>query len=86
MYLYTYQTLNTFADIDGDTLNLALVQYLFSQGEHKLKIAPHGNSRYGQPYVRTMPVKCDVQVEERNRLVELWKPEVLGHYLVAGNK
>ena len=55
LYLYTYQTLNTFADIDGDTLNLALVQYLFSQGEHKLKIAPHGNSCYGQPYVRTMP-------------------------------
>ena len=40
-------------DNDGDTLNLALVQYFFSEGEHKLLTAPHGNSRYRQPYIWT---------------------------------
>ena len=35
--------------------NLALVQYYLSQGEHKLKVAPHGNSRGDEPYVRMMP-------------------------------
>lgn len=39
----------------GDTLNLALVQYYFSQGVHKLKFAPHGNAHSGKPYARTMP-------------------------------
>lgn len=42
-------------DCDGDTLNLALVQYYYSQGEHKLKYAPHGNSHSSQPFVRTKP-------------------------------
>ena len=42
-------------DGQGDTLNLALVQYYFSQGVHKLKFAPHGNAHSGKPYVRTMP-------------------------------
>ena len=42
-------------DSEGDTLNLALVQYYYSQGVHKLKYAPHGNAHSGVPYVRTMP-------------------------------
>jgi len=50
----------------GDTLNLALVQYFFSEGEHKLLTAPHGNSHYRQPYIRTMPsVMCKVKEEAR---------------------
>lgn len=40
---------------EKEVLNLALVQYYYSQGEHKLKVVPHGNSRAGEPYVRTMP-------------------------------
>ena len=57
------------SDNDGDTLNLALVQYLFSEGEHKLLTAPHGNSRYGQPYVRTMPsVMCKIKEEARKAM------------------
>ena len=45
----------SFADNDHDTLNLALVQYCFSQGEHDIKVAPHGNSRSGDVYIRTKP-------------------------------
>ena len=63
------ELLNVFfshADNDGDTLNLALVQYFFSEGEHKLLVAPHGNSLYGQPYVRTMPsVMCKIKEEAK---------------------
>ena len=44
-----------FVDIDQDTLNLALLQYCFISGEHEVKIAPHGNSKSGSAYVRTMP-------------------------------
>lgn len=36
-------------------MNLAFVQYLFSQGEHSIIVAPHGNAHGGKPYVRTMP-------------------------------
>ena len=36
-------------------LNLALVQDHYSQEEHKYEIAPRGNSRAGEPYMRTMP-------------------------------
>ena len=43
------------SDNDHDTLNLALVQYCFSQGEHEIKVAPHGNSRSGEVYIRTKP-------------------------------
>ena len=43
------------ADCDQDTLNLALVQYQFTQGEHEVKVAPHGNSRSKGGYMRTMP-------------------------------
>ena len=42
-------------DYEGDTLNLALLQYHFSKGEHQVTVAPHSNSRSGQPFVRTMP-------------------------------
>jgi len=53
-------------DNDGGTLNLALVQYFLSEGEHELLTAPHGNSRYRQPYIRTMPsVICKVKEEAR---------------------
>ena len=44
-----------FVDMDQDTLNLALLQYCFISGEHEVKIAPHGNSKSGSAYVRTMP-------------------------------
>ena len=57
------------SDNDGDTLNLALVQYLFSDGEHKLLTAPHSNSRYGQLYVHTMPsVMCKIKEEARKAM------------------
>ena len=53
-------------DNDGGTLNLALVQYFFSEGEQKLLTAPHGNSHYRQPYIRTMPsIMCKVKEEAR---------------------
>ena len=42
-----------------DTLSLAIVQYLFTCGEHEVKIAPHGNSKAGESYVRTMPSVID---------------------------
>jgi len=49
-------------DCDGDMLNLAFPQYFFSEGEHKLKRAPHGNSASSRPYIRTMPsVLCKVK-------------------------
>lgn len=41
--------------MDQDTLNLALLQYCFTSGEHEVKIAPHGNSKCGSAYIRTMP-------------------------------
>ena len=44
-----------FIDYDGDILNLAFLQYFFSEGEHKLKHASHGNALYNQPYILTMP-------------------------------
>ena len=57
-----------FADHHNDVLNLALVQYHFSQGEHQLMIAPHGNARSGQSYVRTMPsVMCKLKNEAKNK-------------------
>ena len=56
------------ADHNSDVLNLSLVQYHFSQGEHQLKIAPHGNARYGQSYVRTMPsVMCKLKKEAKKK-------------------
>ena len=45
----------TFVDLDQDTLNLALLQYCFTSGEHEVKVAPHGNSKSGGAYIRTMP-------------------------------
>ena len=44
-----------FVDCDGDTLNLAFVQYYFKNGPHSLIFAPHGNAHSQQPYVRTKP-------------------------------
>ena len=55
-----------FTDYEKEALNLALVQYYYSQGEHKVKIAPHGNSRSGEPYVRTMSsVLCKLKEESK---------------------
>ena len=45
----------SFIDSDNDTLNLALLQYTFKDKEHKIKVAPHGNSVKSESYVRTMP-------------------------------
>ena len=39
-------------DKDHDTLNLALVQYCFTHGDHEIKV---GNSRSGEVYLRIMP-------------------------------
>lgn len=36
-------------------LNLAIVKYYFTEGEHEVKVAPHGNSRSEGGYKRTMP-------------------------------
>ena len=44
-----------YIDTEGDTLNLALVQYYYSQGVYKLKHVPYGNAHSGVPYVQTMP-------------------------------
>ena len=42
------------ADCDGDTLNRALVQYTFDDEEHAISLGPHGNSKRGGTYLRTM--------------------------------
>ena len=47
------------ADSEGDTQNLALLQYVFTFDEHPVKIAPHGNSKKSEAYVRTMPSVMD---------------------------
>ena len=41
-------------DREEDTLNLALVQYVFTHGDHEIEVAPHGNAKRAEPYVRTM--------------------------------
>ena len=46
-------------DSQGDTQNLALFQYAFTFKEHAVKIAPHGNSKKSEGYVRTMPSVMD---------------------------
>lgn len=54
------------ADDAGDALNLSLVQYNFSRGEHSVKVAPHGNAQHGKPYVRSMPsVMCKLKEEAK---------------------
>ena len=42
------------SDTDEDTLNLALVQYLFTSGEHEVKVAPHGNFNDGSARTSTV--------------------------------
>lgn len=42
-------------DNDGDTLNLALVQYIFDGAEHSVLNCPHGNSKKQEGYIRTLP-------------------------------
>ena len=53
-------------DCEGDMLNLAFLQYYFSEGEHTLKYTPHGNSQSSEPYIRTMPsMLCKVKEKAR---------------------
>ena len=47
------------ADSEGDTQNPALLQYVFTFDEHPVEIAPHGNSKKSEAYVRTMPSVMD---------------------------
>ena len=57
-----------FLDNEDDILNLALVQYHFSEGVHQLKTAPHGNARSHQPYIRTMPsVMCKLKEQAKKQ-------------------
>lgn len=53
-YIYLLPTIIPLSDQEGDTLNLALVQYLFTCGDREIKVTPHGNAK-GEPYMRTMP-------------------------------
>ena len=67
-------------DHAGDT---ALVQYFFFKGEHKLVVAPHGNSRSSQLYTRTMPsmlikVKEQAQKNTPKRALQFVSNEVGG--------
>ena len=36
-------------------LSLAIVQYVFTLGEHKVHVASHGNCRSKEPFIGTMP-------------------------------
>ena len=49
-----YLLLIPILDREEDTLNLALVQYVFTHGDHEIEVAPHGNAKRAEPYVRTM--------------------------------
>lgn len=51
----------TSPDHEEHMLNLALIQYLFTEGEHEVKVAPHGNSKQREGFVR----KCTEKAEER---------------------
>ena len=53
MYLSHIQP--SYADFDGDTLSLSLVQYTFDDEEHAVAVRPHGNSKKRENYIRTMP-------------------------------
>ena len=43
------------ADPDGDQMNLAFVQYIFTGPPHLILQKPHGNSKSSAPYTRTSP-------------------------------
>ena len=47
------------ADSEGDTQNLALLQYVFTFDEDPVKIAPHSNTKKSEACVRTMPSVMD---------------------------
>ena len=58
MEMCRYITLNILpipSDLEMNIQNIALVQYVFVHNEHKVKIAPHGNSLKDEGYIRTMP-------------------------------
>ena len=58
MGMCRYITLNILpipADLEMNTQNIALVQYVFVHDEHEVKIAPHGNSLKDEGYICTMP-------------------------------
>ena len=54
VFYYTIPMYSVLTDYEDETLNLAISQYFFSRGEHKVIVAPHGNSQSGQPFIRTM--------------------------------
>ena len=57
-----------FSDATEQFLNLALVQYLFTKGEYEVSVAPHGNSKRKDSYLRTMPsVMKKLKVESKHR-------------------
>ena len=43
------------ADPDGDQMNLAFVQHIFTGPPHLILQKPHGNSKSSAPYARTSP-------------------------------
>ena len=45
----------TSPDYEEHNLNLALIQYLFTEGEHEVKVAPHRNSKQREGFVRIKP-------------------------------
>ena len=45
----------TSPDYEEHVLNLALIQYLFTEGEHEVKVTPHGNSKQREGFVRIKP-------------------------------
>ena len=42
-------------DDDEQFINRCIVQYHFTDDEHKVLVRSHGNSKSSEPYVRTMP-------------------------------
>ena len=38
-----------------DTISLAIIQYIFTSGEYKVKMAHHENSKGGESYVHSIP-------------------------------
>ena len=52
---HAYTSFLNFIDCNQELLNLALVQYAFDGVEHSVIPRPHGNSKKGDSYIRTMP-------------------------------
>lgn len=52
---HAYTSFLNFIDCNQELLNLALVQYAFDGVEHSVIPRPHGSSKKGDSYIRTMP-------------------------------